>query len=121
MCDSDFSDLADCFRAEGRVELIEDTLCGCAVLVVDVCVLDAGVEAVCADAAPRTTARMTAMKTNLLIMSSSWTSFITGSFGMVGLRASAIDFGPPSGSRSSPASRGVGQCCARSETVARLR
>src|SRR5207249_11069055 len=90
-------------------------------LVITVCALDEGVDAVCAEAAPRTAARMMAMKTNLLIMSSSWTSFITGSFGMVGLRASAIDFGPPSGGRSSPASRGVGQCCARNETVARLR
>src|SRR5438094_10527898 len=95
-------------------------------LVITVCALDEGVDAVCAEAAPRTTARMIARKTNLLIMSSSWTSFITGSFGMVGLRASAIDFGPPSGvarrsSSSAPASKGVGQYCARSGTAARLR
>src|SRR2546427_6519006 len=65
-------------------------------LVITVCALDEGVDAVCAEAAPRTTARMMAMKTDLLIMYWSWTSLITGSFGMVGLRASAINFCPPS-------------------------
>jgi TolB-like protein len=46
-------------------------------LVITVCALNEGVDAVCAEAAPRTPARMMARKTNLLIMSSSWASFIT--------------------------------------------
>src|SRR6266849_5035958 len=52
-------------------------------LIMTVCVLCAGVEAVCAEAAPRTTARMTAIKAEFRPTSSSQVLLVTGSMNMV--------------------------------------
>src|SRR5437867_11223778 len=65
-------------------------------LVITVCALNEGVDAVCAEDVPRAAARMMAMKTDLLIMYWSWTSLITGCLSMVVLRGSAMNFCPPS-------------------------
>src|SRR2546428_6105103 len=48
-----------------------------------VCVVDAGPDPVCAEAAPRTTARMTAIKAEFRPTSSSQVSLVTGSMNMV--------------------------------------